>query len=543
MKRNTIMMQLLVKIGFFLGLLAIIILVTGYYLINLKMESYQEEQINNATGVVVHAMDSTQQSAETIEHMIENLLYASSKGIMSELRGKEIEDINMEELRVLADNWDVEEISLWQRIGDDIVTVQSSDETQLEMGSKDWGYWFTAFDQLMSGQAVTVEQGTALDNYWVGPISRAERFEHIYYKFAYYYDGTTDFMINPFISDEEIYNLTFQAGPTQMIEKIIAENMDIEEIAVINVPAWLRGEDNDVVEPAIDLPVLYGSHQFELEQDEEILLKVQRENKNYSELFEKDGVSYKKLFKPLAHDRVMAITLDLSRQKQMGNQFLFLFLGGFLLASVLLFIIIRFIVRRQLKPLQNIVEHIQGVAEGDLTKRLTIKEKNELDWLAENINDMTQRFHQLIMGVKEESHSLVIVSSLLSRQVYTSVKTMGETSTTMTSESKTILLEISITLEKLQRLSMSIHDNELNTLGSGQLEGKKSPLIKKSLNEVLEKLTELEGMVKEHSTHVTDITLMFYDTLKELNEALQKMDQLSTELNEKIKFFQVKDDR
>ncbi|WP_096199938.1 HAMP domain-containing protein [Bacillus sp. FJAT-45350] len=538
MKRNTIMMQLLFKIGLFLGLIAVVILISGYYFFKLKIEAYQEEQINNITEIVVHTMASTQQSTDTIEHMIENILYSSSKGIMSELRGKQVEDISMEYLQEVAKRWDVEEISLWERIGDDIVVTESSDETQLNLSSKDWGYWFTAFDQLMSGQEVTVEQGMAMENYWVGPISRAELFEHIYYKFAYYYDGTTDFMINPFILDEEIYNLTFQAGPTQMIEKIIDENINIEEIAVINVPAWLKGEENDVVEPDTDLPVLYGSHQFGLEEDEEFLQQVQSEDSSHKVLFEKDGVPYKKLYKSLGNERVMVTTLDLTRQKQIENQFLYLFLGGFLLSSVVLFIIIRIIARRQLEPLQKIVQHIQCVADGDLTQRITINEKNELDWLAENINEMTQRFHQLITGVKEESHSLVIVSSLLSRQVYTSVKTMGETSTAMTTESKDLLLEISILLEDMQQLFSTIN----NSQETDHIRGMNNLQLRESLNNTHMKLTELERMVKEHSNHVTDITLMFHDTLNELNEALLKIDQLSSTLNTKIMYFHVKDE-
>ncbi|OLO26153.1 hypothetical protein BTR23_24160, partial [Alkalihalophilus pseudofirmus] len=459
MKRNTIMLQLLVKIGLFLGLVAIIMLLLGYNFMKVKLENYQAEQINNATSIVVHAMESTQTSAETIEHMIENKLYAASKGIMAELRGKRLEEISINELQELAKDWDVREISLWQRIDDDIVITQSSDVAQLNMSSKDWGYWYSAFDQLMSEQAVTVEQGYAMDNYWVGPISRAERFDHIYYKFAYYFDGTTDFMINPFIEDEEIYKQTFQAGPTQMIEKIIDENIDIEEIAVINVSAWLRGDENEVVEPNLDLPILYGSHEIELEEDQQLIQKVQSEMKVQSITFKEDGVPYKKLYKPLVNDRVMIIALNLSRQKQNENQFLFMFLGSFLVVSIVIFLMIRMIVKRQLKPLKNIVQHIQGMASGDLTQVLTVNEKNELDWLAEQINEMTEQFNQLIAGVKEETYSLVIVSNLLSNQVYTSIKTMGETSTAMTAKSKDILIESSISMEKLQQLTHLLNDS------------------------------------------------------------------------------------
>ncbi|MCL7746715.1 HAMP domain-containing protein [Halalkalibacter alkaliphilus] len=539
MKRNTIMMQLLVKVGFFLGLIAIITLLLGYYFIKTQIEELQHEQINHATSVVLHAMEATQQSAETIENMIEQKLYSSSKGIMSELRGKQVEDISQDELIELAAKWDVEEISLWERIGDDIVVTKSSDETQLQMGSKDWGYWFTAFDQLMSQQEVTVEEGFALENYWVGPISRAELFEHLYYKFGYYYDGTTDFMINPFILDEEIYQQTFESGPTQMIEKIAEENVDIEEIAVINVPALLRGEENDVVEPATDLPVLYGSHELETVDDVLILQQVHSEGRTENLLFEENGVQYKKVYKSLPNDRVMSIVLNLTRQKDMENQLIFLFLGSLVVASILFFITIRFIAKRQLQPLQHIVQHIQGVANGDLTQKLVINEKNELDWLADHINEMTQQFNRLITGVKEESHSLVVVSNLLSKQVYSSIQTMGETSTAMTAESRDLLNEIEISLEKLQRISNSIGDR--SHVGKVEWDKESTNQLKDSIIEALSQIVKLEKMTKDHSVDVTEITLMFHDTLQELNEALNRMDKLSSELNRKISFFKVRD--
>jgi methyl-accepting chemotaxis protein len=348
-------------------------------------------------------------------------------------------------------------------------------------------------------------------------------------------------MINPFILDEEIYNLTFQTGPTQMIEKIIEENVDIDEIAVINVPAWIKGEENDVVEPEIDLPVLYGSHEIELEEDELILQKAQSKKVNEDITFEENGVSYKKIYKSLPDNRVMTIILNLTRQKEMENKFLLLFLGALFVSSAALFTIIRFIAKRQLQPLQHIVQHIQGVANGDLTQTLIINEKNELDWLAQHINEMTQRFNRLITGVKEESHSLVVVSSLLSRQVYSSIQTMGETSTSMTVESKDLLNEIAISLEKLQHVSKVLNqDSQLEMSNFGLMEEENTILLKESLTVTLTKILKLEKMIKDHSADVTDITLMFHDTLQELNEALHRMDQLSIDLNNKIAYFKVK---
>ncbi|MDQ0253058.1 methyl-accepting chemotaxis protein [Evansella vedderi] len=542
MKKNTIMLQLVVKISLVLGFIAIIVLLLGYQIIKVYIEENQLEQINSATSTVVHAMSSTQKSAETLENMIEHRLYTSSKGIMSDLRGKSVLEISQEMLSDLAEKWDVHEISLWERQGDDIVVTQSSDVTQLNLSSKDWGYWFTAFNQLMNQEVVIVDEGFTLENYWVGPISRADRFDNIYYKFAYYYDGTADFMINPYILDEEIYKHTFEAGPTQMIDRIVNENLDMKEIAVINVDAWLQGEDHEVIEPDIDLPILYGSHQFSLEEDTDLIPMVKDKGETQSILFDQAGTSYKKIYTALPNNRVMTIVLDLSRQKQMESHFLLLFILLFIVSSIVLFLMIHFIAKRQLKPLNDIVDHIEDVADGDLTQTITLNERNELDKLSTSINDMTKRFQQLITGVKGETHSLMIVSNLLSKQVYDSVKTMENTSTMMTSESKEIVLEISIFQEELEKLLEALENECLSVEEEQGANGGRYLPVKTSLSSTHGKIMELEKMIKNHSNHVTEITIMFYDTLNELKTASHKIDQLSMELNQKIEYFKVREE-
>lgn len=533
-------MQLLTKIGVILGVITATTFLLGYGFVKLKFEGFQHEQIDNATSIVKYAMESTQTSADTIENMIERKLFTASKGITTALEGRSASSISMEELTLLADEWNVKEITLWERQGEDIIVTQSSDETQIGLSSQDWGYWFTAFNELMSLEPVTVEEGFAMDNYWVGPISKAELFDHIFYKFAYYYDGTTDFMVNPFIEDYDIYVHTFESGPSQTIENIISEYKDMKEIAVINVPAWKKGEDNRVVEPNTDLPVLYGTHHMELEADVEFFEEVLATRQNASFSFKQDGVSYKKIYKPLPNDRVMTIVIDLTRQKQFEFYLGLIYIVSIFILFISLYSIIRYIIKRHLYPLPSIVDHLQQMAQGDLSETLHVKEKNELGWLSEQVNEMTNKFEQLIAGVKEDSHSLVVVSNLLSQQVHESVKTMTETATLMTSESKDNMLEIELAFEKLQALFGSLEENKIGDLSGHGCEECTKPLMS-AVTEIQWKMTELERIMKDHTVQTTDITVMFYDTLQELNEAIQKMESLSTDLNDKIEVFKVRD--
>ncbi|GEN44587.1 hypothetical protein [Alkalibacillus haloalkaliphilus] len=339
--------KFIMQIGVCIGVIALLSFAIGIMLISSRIETYQDEQVDSATRTVQSAMQSTQHATDTIEHMVEMRLYTASKGIMTDLRGRDINDISQSELREVADQWDVQEISLWERESDDIVVTQSTDDSQVGLPSQDWGYWYTAFDQLMSQEPVTVEEGFALDNFWVGPISRAELFDHIYYKFAYYYDGTTDYMVNAYIEDEEIYSVSFESGPSEVISQIEVHNDVVEEIAVLNAPAWLkRDEEHEVIEPETDLPVLYGHMTLDISEDEEMVEAAWQQNESQTVDFTMDQNNYRKIYKPLDHDRVMVSVMNLNSEELLKQQLSWVFFGAMTLGVVCMLLIMRVVAKR-----------------------------------------------------------------------------------------------------------------------------------------------------------------------------------------------------
>lgn len=218
-------------------------------------------------------MESTQTFTKTIEDMIIQKLLTASKGIAKDLRGKSIEQITAEDLVELKKQWNLYDISLFVRQGDDIVVAKSSEPKEIGLSSKGWGFWYRAFDELLSGKKVTVSQGYSTDHFWAGPISLSD-WEDKYILYGYYNDGTAPYLINPYILDEDIYKLTYTSGPNQMIEKLTNEMKGVEEIAIINVPAWLKGKENKIIYPEFDKPLLYGTHSYALPADNEVLKNV-----------------------------------------------------------------------------------------------------------------------------------------------------------------------------------------------------------------------------------------------------------------------------
>jgi methyl-accepting chemotaxis protein len=537
MRSKGVINQMIIKTALILCVCGMATILFSSYLVRNKLETYQSEEIEQVTKVVAFGVESTGRSTETIENQMEKKLLTASKEIAKALREKTMEGISAEDLLELTRQWDLYGISLFVRQGDDIVVAQSSEEQEVGLSSKDWGYWFTAFDQLMSGEKVTVEKGYGTEHYWVGPISRSE-WENKYYKYAYYYDGTTPFMINPYILDEDIYSLTFHSGTTQMIEKIVNENRDIEEIAVMNAPAWLKGSQNILIEPLIDRPVLYGTHHYELAEDEARIHEVLESGLPAAVTFQSEGKKMRKFYRPLPDNRIMTVVVNMKRQEEFNKLFTVTLSAAFFIVFLTIFYVFRAIAKRQLLPLKKITEHIHSVADGNLARTLHIKDKNEWGWLSEQINEMTQRMSGLIHVIKDDMDSMFILSSRLSKRVHSSLETMNEVSVSMTYESKTSLTDLHANIEMLQNLLQSLIEGD--ALRSADAGTRKR--LETNIDDINEHLHHLIGFLETHTSHVTTISIMFYNTLRELTEAIKSMDRLSHTLKRKIEVFHFREE-
>jgi methyl-accepting chemotaxis protein len=146
-----------------------------------------------------------------------------------------------------------------------------------------------------------------------------------------------------------------------------------------------------------------------------------KSDKRQSIQFKHGQKTLKKFYIPLPNQRVMTIVLNLESQENWALKISIVLLGSILIALLVIFIMIRVITKRQLEPLTEIEKHLDLISKGDMTKKLDIREKNEWGWLADQINEMTQKISHLIVDIKKEIHSLLILSSFLSKQVNSSI--------------------------------------------------------------------------------------------------------------------------
>lgn len=532
--KKTVIRKTLTSIGLIFLVICLLIVLVFPKIISRDIEQHLNQNALHTATIVKSALESSVSSKQTIERLIDDKLYIASIEIARKLGDKNIEEITQEELKSISNELGLYDISLLIRKNNDIVIAKSSNPDEAGLSTKDWGYWYTGFDQLMSGKEVTVGKGYYRNHFWSGPISKSE-VEDKYFKFAYYYDGTAEYMINPFVQDEYIYGMLENSGPQSLINRI-NKNKDLEEIAVINVNALTEARGREIIEPEEDLPVLYGENTFHLKKDLEYYQKALKSDKAASLDFDQDGVKHRKFYIPISNDRVMVVVADLSKQEALLNRLMVLFISSFVIAFIVIYIVLQLVTRKYLKPLSTINKHINRIASGDLTNKIKIFKENEWAEISLHLNKMTDDISLLISETKKKIDSVTIVSSLLNNTVQSYFKTMDEISSSMTHESRELFYEIDLRVSDIQ-------NNYVNLLKGmeNKEEFNKDELISFS-NFIIEssrEISALNGLLKSHVRQITEMSLSSYDAIDQLNNMISQLDNVSKELKNQIKIFKI----
>jgi hypothetical protein len=536
MKHNTVIHRFFLHIAVLLLFISLLFSILFYFFVRDQLNRVMYKEITHTSQIIKEAMVTADDSRKTIERLIDEKLFYASKEIARRLRGKSINEITRQELVELKKDVGVYDISLFVKKGDDIVVAQSSDPNEVGLSSKNWGYWFTAFQQLMSGQEVTVRKGYYIKHFWSGPISKSE-WEDKYYKYAYYYDGTTSFMINPYILDQDIYKLTHNHGPSQVIKKIIESQDKIIEIAVINVPAWLKGNNHEIIEPERDSPILFGRHTFTLKDDRRFFQKTIQTNKMLSTQFSKGDRSYTKFYIPLKPNKVLVIVSDYEKEMSKYYKLLWLFISSFVFSIILIFVILRSLTKKHLQPLAAITKHIQSISKGRISQTLQIYEENEWGIIAQNLNNMTRNISKLIIEIKYQISSLVNLSLLLNETINTSLKTIDELSSSIAVNSQEILDEIDRHIAKLSHFSNEFY----SVMQSIKADEKKKETLAPLLQEVEAMLDNFRSFAHYYIPLVTNTHLLSRQTVQDIELVINQLTNLAQDLEKRIKVFQLEE--
>lgn len=417
-------MSIKAKLSLFISFIVTILLALNisiyYFTSKNELQDSAEKQMVTIAKQIGTSLDAAEKSKKFMEDTIGEKLRAVAIAAQSELDPR-IDHVRNEELVALSYKLGVDDITLWKRTNDDIIALKSSDPKELNQSSKTWDYWYTAFNQLFDHQKVTIPQGQKLLNYWSGPFQFATSDPSSIKKWGNYYDGTTDYMINPYINADEFVDFESKIGTDALINNLMKNNPDILEITGFNPkfigkPVILKLKKGQLVHNLDVRAIEFGKYTY---IDKENDVTYVNEAVKSGVLFTTNGFlnskSVIRSFIPLNGGSRFVVGVSFDRgaiEQSLTDQLIVhstISISLILIAWMASYFIAGFLIR----PLRHILENINEISEGRFGKHLTIQKQDELGILSLRVNTMADNLQTYMGKLQDSAEELRITKEYL----------------------------------------------------------------------------------------------------------------------------------
>lgn len=196
--------------------------------------------------------------------------------------------------------------------------------------------------------------------------------------------------------------------------------------------------------------------------------------------------------------------------------------GVVIINSIFIFITIQKLVIRKLRMLTNILKDISE-GEGDLTKRVKVKSKDEFGTMAKYFNIFIDTVHNIVLSVMDLSKEVVQSSDQLADNLHQSAAATEELSHSIDEVAKNAINQAQITTEgsaRLITLGIIIEENESNV--------EKLMTASKNVNELIKQgliaIDRLSVTTKEGNSASNSV----YDNIMKTNESSNKISEASS---------------
>lgn len=368
---------------------------------NLRNESLSNMKIT-AMQIAV-SVEQSSYSSNYVQHKIAQNLRMTSILASLEL-DPDIKNVDNRELQALAIKLGVSNISLLVKTDNDIVVAKSSDPTEIGLSTKGMGYWYVAFLELFAGQRVSVDQGQTMDNFWSGPFEYSTSNPEYIDKWGYYYDGTSNYIIDPYIRSTAVSDYVKIMGPDEIIQDSKAVNPGILEITGFNPKTFgspsMRPDGSDPINVKLrNRPIHYGTYTYgNVAQDKAAIREAINGGEPVTLDTEVLGKRVLKSFIPIkqpgADDYVITVVMDYSLISSVIKEQLFNNITTSVLLLIIFFLASYIMAGFVTRPIQDILAKVNDVAKGKFEPPLNVESRDELGQLAHRINAMTSHLLQ-----------------------------------------------------------------------------------------------------------------------------------------------------
>jgi signal transduction histidine kinase len=384
-----------------------------YYSSKAEQQKSVQKQMLTIAKQIGTSLDASEKSRRFMEEKLGEKLRATAIAAQNEL-GPQIDHVRNEELVRLSHKLDIDHITLWKRTVNDIVVMKSSDPAEIGQGSNTWDYWYTAFGQLFAEQKVTIPQGQILQNFWSGPFQYSTSDPQSIKKWGYYYDGTTDYLINPYIDAKGFLDFEHEIGTDALIGFLMKDNTDIVEITgfdshFFGKPPILKLRGDELVRNLDVRDIVFGQYSStDIDQDVAYVNDVSSSGRMLTTAGVLKGKPVIKSFIPMSDG--MNLVVGISFDREVIQHFLNrqLFIHCMIAIGLILFswVISYFIAGLLIKPLRHILDNINEIAEGRFSIQLAIHSQDEIGLLSAGVNKMADNL-KAYMGKLQDSAEVI----------------------------------------------------------------------------------------------------------------------------------------
>lgn len=375
-----------------------------------RLTEFNQREITLVTEEIAYEVENSKNSASYIEDRMAQELRTASIAIQQSLPA-DYHDISNDELKQLAKKLMVSHITLLAPVEGDIIGAKSSDPKEINMSTKEWGYWYTSFQQLLSQQPVTTTKGLTLPHFWSGPIEVASSNPNHIDKWGYYYDGSTNYIIDPYFRDRHVLDFEKRFGPTNVMNRFTENLEGVLELTAFNPKNFGKRNQNVYLNGnkyirIKDQPIWYGTYTYRnTERDKKSIQKALKTGKSQSYTAE---INHKKVLKTLVPIKeknspayVIGVVYDYGLiEKELQQELIKHLLLS--LPFIFIVLIISFVFSTSItRPIKHIMEHVNQIAKGNFGKVLNVRRKDELGGLVANINHLSHFLKTYVDDLKK----------------------------------------------------------------------------------------------------------------------------------------------
>ncbi|RJE86372.1 PAS domain S-box protein [Paenibacillus sp. 1011MAR3C5] len=370
------------------------------------------QSIVEQLGVTLEIIETTREAMDA--ELGEKLRMAAI--VAKEKLHPDIKHVSSEQLAALSKELDLDDITLWQRLDGEIVSILSSNPEEVNLNSNTWDYWDKAFHQLFDRKEVSVGRGDALKDYWSGPINYAVSDPTQINKWGYYFDGTTNYMINTIINTDENFSFDLVNGTNNVIAKLKSQQSSLLEVTGFD-PQYFGSEPIIKMKKGIPIynldvrAIPFGQYEYRNSQeDSHHIHKVLESGIMQTDKYMINGKEVLRSFIPIKINAEKTYVIGVAFDKAELQESLHRQLLAHVLISLclLLFAMLGsyFIAGYMLRSLNQIMNKVNAIADGNFVASISIQNKDELGLLASRVNSMGVRLLDYTTQLKDTAREL-----------------------------------------------------------------------------------------------------------------------------------------